>query len=301
MKSKADYHLLSKLRKAYTNGENISSYLKAQHDELDEVKVIEYAYDLQSGSYVDHFVGNKLFYEDYTDEMIAYAGSHIKSGRRLLDAGCGELTTSTSVWKKLPANMQYFATDISWSRLYTGCNYFADEMRDFTDVNLFVSDFSQLPLPSNGVDYIITNHALEPNGKNLHVVLQEFMRVAADKLFLFEPWYEGNSVEGRARMDSLGYIKGLESAIQDLGGDLVDVIRMKHKANPLNPTACFIVDVSKTDPIMKRKSDFFTFPGTESTLGKVDGYFTSDVGYLFPVLKGIPLLKRDNGIIASSF
>lgn len=300
MNSKADYYLFRKLREAYADGENISSYLKAHHDELDEEKVIEYAYDLQSGSYIRHFVDNKRFYKDYTDEMIACVGNHIRSGRRLLDAGCGELTISTSLWEKLPGKMQYFATDISWSRLHTGRNYFANEMGGFADIELFVSDFSQLPLPSNGVDYIMTNHALEPNGKNLHVVLDELIRVAADKLFLFEPWYERNSAEGQARMDSLGYIKGLESAVRDSGGNLVDVIPMKHKANPLNPTACFIVDVSKSKPT-SRKNDFFTFPGTESPLSKVDGYFTSDVGYLFPVLMDIPLLKRDNGIIASAF
>lgn len=32
---------------------------------------------------------------------------------------------------------------------------------------------------------------------------------------------------------------------------------MKRKANPLNPPAFFIVDVSKTDLIMKPKNDYF--------------------------------------------
>ena len=94
---------------------------------------------------------------------------------------------------------------------------------------MLCADIKSIPLKSNSIDVIISNHALEPNGKYLSDLIKELFRVVKKKLILFEPSYELNSLKGKKRMDKLGYIKNIKSTVKNLGGSLVEIIPIKNR------------------------------------------------------------------------
>ena len=51
---------LKELKQVFINGDNVISYLKREEkDDFNLIKAIEIAYDLQSGSYIDHYNNNQ--------------------------------------------------------------------------------------------------------------------------------------------------------------------------------------------------------------------------------------------------
>src|SRR5437763_14892597 len=104
------------------------------------------------------------------------------------------------------------------------------------DLRVMRAELSSIPLPSSSVDVVTTSHALEPNGGREREIIAELVRIARRKLVLFEPCYEMASPEAKARMESLGYIRGLTKLADRVTSlEIVD--------NPLNPTACFVISV----------------------------------------------------------
>ena len=100
-----------------------------------------------------------------------------------------------------------YAFDLSWSRLQHGRRYCQDILGESASIiRPFVADIDEIPLATNSIDIVTSNHALEPNGGNLSPLLSELFRVCRERLVLFEPSYELNSAEGKARMDKLGYL-----------------------------------------------------------------------------------------------
>jgi len=301
---KLEKSLLEQLKEMFEKGENLSQYLKSQNlYSIEAAQIIEMAYDLQAGSYIRLHNSNPEFLEQYTEEMMEIIDPFLTNGVSILDAGCGELTTSTVLLNKISNySINYHAFDISWSRLFKGKTFQKSYDLNLAKNQIFVADISKIPLPEKSIDIVITNHALEPNGSNLDVLLKELIRVTRKKLILFEPWYENNSVEGRARMDSHGYIKDLVNRCKHYDCIVDQVSAMKNLINPLNPTACFIV----TPPSEKfyktniKSETYLTVPGSEERLEFKDQvYFGKRSGYAFPILKGIPILKLENKIIAS--
>ena len=101
-------------------------------------------------------------------------------------------------------------------------------------------------------------------------------------------------------MDRLGYIKDIEGMVSKLGGKLLDVIPIQNIGNPLNPTACYIIE----PPIQSVKhlgSVTFCVPGTNFKL-EADGQylFSKDTGLVFPILDEIAVLKTTSAILATS-
>ena len=168
----------------------------------------------------------------------------------------------------------------------------------------FVGDIAETPLLDKSINVTISCHALEPNGGRLRELLSEIFRVTRDKIILFEPCYEINSDEGKKRMDRLGYIKDVDSALEALGGTLIDKIEMNNDLYPLNPTVCFVIEppsqpvvqTSFLDPV-----NIFSVPGTNHSLEKIDDfYFSNTTGLCFPILKSIPVLKSNTAILSTA-
>jgi uncharacterized protein YbaR (Trm112 family) len=129
-------------------------------------------------------------------------------------------------------------------------------------------------------------------------LLRELFRVAKRSLVLFEPSYEDASSEGRARMESLGYVKGLENAIADCGGKLLEKIPIKRHTNPLNPTYAFVVALQ--EPEFENVATFHC-PRSHELLSERKGFLWSPEGMLaYPVYDGIPILKSDNAVILTN-
>jgi len=296
---------LLKIKNAYKEDKNITSLLRKQKKiDFNTSEIIEVAYDLQAGSYIDFVQQNPEKSALYASELSAILDIYIDSNDSLLDIGTGELTTLSLIMTKLNIlPRKVFAFDISWSRLHKGVEYSKNMLgNDFDRIIPFSSKISEIAMLDKSIDVTTSSHALEPNGGNLKNLLKELFRITKKKLILFEPCYEANSDEGKKRMDSLGYIKNLENEARDLGGEVLERIEIKNTENPLNPTYCFIInlpetDISQTlDPI-----EIFSEPGTNNALQKLDNfYFSNKTGLSYPIIESIPILKSDNAILTSA-
>ena len=286
----------------YQKGENVTQYLRTKFGSVDNTsEIIEIAYDLQAGSYIEDLQQNHDKVEMYTTEISGILNNHLESGDSLLDVGTGEITTLTFVLNKLDIELSdIVALDISWSRLSVGMNFHEENRKIKFPLKTFVADIKEIPLHEKCVDIVTSSHALEPNGKNLETLLLELFRITKKKLVLFEPSYELNTEEGRARMDELGYIKDIQGAVSKLGGKLIDVVPVKNISNPLNPTACYIIEPPSKN---MKYLDAVTFcvPGTNFKLEAQGDYlFSKDTGLVFPILDEIAILKTTSAILATS-
>jgi SAM-dependent methyltransferase len=292
-------------RRAYREGRNVTETLRQQRGlAQNTAEIIETAYDLQAGTYMEAVAAAPEAANAYAAEVAALLDPHLPEGAALLDVGTGELTTLSLLSRHLAHRAgALLAFDISWSRLAKGRSFAQREMREPERLHCFCADMAEIPLADKSVDVTTSSHALEPNGGRLPQLLRELFRVTSGTLVLFEPCYEINSDEGRARMDRLGYIRDVEGAVRALGGTVRDRIALRHVANPLNPTACFVITPPPGGAPSQRvdAAPSYSVPGTSHSLQRVqEGYFSAETGLFFPVLDGIPVLKMNSAVLASA-
>ena len=285
----------------YEKGENVTNYLREKYGSEDNSSaIIELAYDLQAGSYIENVKSNFDKHDSYASELSKVLDENLRRGDSVLDVGTGELTTLTLVLNKLETELSRIAAlDLSWSRLAVGMKFHQNYRKLGFSLDVFAADMKNIPLHGKCVDVAISSHALEANGGNLETALLELFRVAKKKLILFEPSYELNSEEGQARMDSLGYIKNIEGTVTKLGGKVIDVTPIRHDFNPLNPTTCYIIEPpAHTEKNLEMVT--FCVPGTNFKL-ESDGrhWFSKDTGLVFPVLDDISIFKMSSAILAT--
>ena len=295
-------------KKAFNSGENITELLRFQKgNKSNTAEIIETAYDMQAGSYIYFPSSNFSHTSDYSQEIADIINNYLKNNDSLIDIGTGEITILSQVLNKLKILPRIvYAFDISWSRIYKGVFYAKEILNsNYKILNPFVADISEIPLPDKSINITTSNHALEANGDKLKDLLCELFRITVDKLILFEPCFEINSAEGKKRMDRLGYIKNIDGVVRELGGEIVEKIIMKNIDNSLNPTVCFIItpplSIEKSTKILNIKNKCYSVPGTNFQINKIDNfYFSNQVGLCYPILKGIPILKTKNAILASA-
>ncbi len=306
MRRQVEHSYILNAKQAYIEGKNIIELLRTQTNKSDNTaEIIEIAYDLQAGTYIEYVKNNFNRFSLYASELATLLNAHLDGDDSLLDIGTGELTTLSLLSLKLTQQPKtIFAFDISWSRIYKGLDFARQVMGSSTQRLVpFVANMSEIPLLDKSVDITTSSHALEPNGGKLSMLLSELFRVTAKKLVLFEPCYEINSDEGKQRMDKLGYIKDVEGEVKKLGGTLIEKTEIKHTSNPLNPTACFVIEppFSSTPQSAFGHTNIFSVPGTNEQLKKIDNfYFSNKTGLCFPILKSIPILKSNASILASA-
>ena len=299
------YFDILQARRAYGEGKNVTQMLRTQANLQENTsEIIEIAYDLQAGTYIESVNAHRDFSMQYAKELANILQEHVSPGDCLLDVGTGEITTLSLVTGNLAVSPErVFAFDISWSRIYKGISFARQRMGDrFAQLTAFVANMSEIPLPDKSINITISSHALEPNGSILPALLAELFRVTRDRLLLFEPCYEINTEEGQMRMDRMGYIKGLDRIASSLGGTLIDRIALKNVSNPLNPTACYIIRPPfQTLAVRRANAVEFSLPGSSLPLQRIeDFYFSHSTGYSFPILKSIPVLKSSVAILASA-
>ena len=303
-----DLKALEVAKNAQAAGKNIAEALRTLRLESENTEeIIEIAYELQAGSYIQFAETNSVNLEAFAEEYAELLKRYVGKDTILLDVGSGELTTLSFVLSKLPFfPSEVIATDISWSRLKLGLDFtnrfFGNQPPNLKAISC---EIGYLPFSSKSIDVTISNHALEPNGANLRSIMSELFRVTNSYLVLFEPYYEGSSKESKDRMRHHGYFNGIEEVVSDLGGEIESIIPLQTSLNNLNQTHCFIIS-----PPGQKKSKQATFegveqatisvPGTDSPIFPKSGYYHEpNLGLCFPVLEGIPILRRQSSILAS--
>ena len=289
---------LLEYKKKYLEGKNITEHLRKKKQlKTNSKEVIEIAYELQAGSYVDEFKKNKKIYNNYISEISACLNKNLDSYDSILDIGSGEATILTGVTNNLIfKNHNVTGFDISLSRVEIGKKYSSKNLKRGKKINFFVGAISQIPMQDKSIDIITSSHAIEPNGGDEDSIAKELIRVARKKIILFEPCYEKASSNIKKRMRKLGYIKDLTKYFKKYGAFFKGIVPIKESIDSMNPTYCYYFDLPKK--YKKISKFFYTDPGTNYRLiNKKNFYKSSKSPLSYPIINKIPILRVDKGII----
>ena len=187
--------------------------------------------------------------------------------------------------------------DISWSRVASCREWLANQ--GIKNPFLSIASLLHTPYADSSFDIVYTLHAIEPNGGNESAILEELFRIASRYLVLLEPGYELATEEARRRMESLGYCTGLVRHAADLGMKVIRHAMFSHTENALNPTAITVIEKNGGASTVVPKLVYPNF-GTP-LLEYPDSLFSAVALRAYPKLLGIPCLRREDGIIASSY
>jgi ubiquinone/menaquinone biosynthesis C-methylase UbiE len=303
------YSLVKQAKTIYSRQGNISEFLRnSLLLERNTPEIIEIAYDLQAGSYVNQALKNPIQQGNYCDELARYLDKYLTKDDSLLEIGCGEATTTFSVFQSLtnkPSHVLGF--DISFSRIKVAIKFWTHKYNKYINLvdaqsitsRFFIADLFSIPLSDKSVDIVYTSHSIEPNGGREVEALRSIFRIAKKRVLLFEPYFEAASPEGQARMSSHGYIKEIPKAIQEAGGKLQDIQKIEHIGNPLNPTYLFDIEIEiDSDPLVN--PSIWADPITLNPLYEQnDCFYSPTAGLAYPVIQGIPCLRPEQAIIAT--
>lgn len=290
------YDFIRTIKEAYSKGENISELISSRYSELSKTSdVIHYSYDLQAGSYRNIYNENADMREQ--KKAIGQAISSILRDMNidsLLDAGVGEATTLADIIAAGP-DIKYSGFDISLSRIFHARAHLGQ--MGIEGVRLYVADLKGIAQADSSVDAVFTFHAVEPNGGSEREILQELVRVARKYLVLVEPSYELGSDEQRQRMEKFNYCRGLREHLEALGCKVLEYGFFEHYGNPLNRPALHVVEVPDKGA---KGSPELVSPASHGSLVRADSFlYCADDGFLFPVVKNIPVMLADSAILCS--
>lgn len=288
------------MRKAFERGENAMEYARSMLGRRQNPALATLiAYDLQAGSYIRDALANPEGKNRWCAQTADLIKPWLPAGGSVLEAGCGEATTLAGVIEHLGGKASHaLGFDISWSRCAHGLRWLNTKGKAAT---LFVADLFEIPLADGSVDIVYTSHSIEPNGGREEAALRELMRVARRAVVLVEPIFELASAEAQARMMHHGYVRGLREVAEGLGYRVRDFRLLDFCVNPLNPSGVLLLEKEgATDA--QAGGPRWMCPLTESELMEsAEGYFSATTGFVYPVLGGIPLLRKSHAVIASAF
>lgn len=302
MKSDKDQirSLILGMREVYARGENAMAW--ARENITSEQNLLAntlIAYDLQAGSYRNVAIKNPKYFNDWSSQLAELIAPYIKPSDSILEVGVGEATTLSGVVKalKLP-DLKPLGFDVSWSRINVAQSWIDENS---VKAKLFVADLFSIPLADNSVDIIYTSHSLEPNGGREKDAINELFRVARKAVVLVEPIYELASTDAQKRMSQHGYVKGLKEAATLMDINVAKYGLLDVSWNPLNPSG--VVLMVKDEQYESANSEpalAWQCPITGAPLKDLgDLFYTAETGIAYPIMRHIPMLRAEHGIIAS--
>lgn len=287
------------MRAAYARRENAMDYARrAAGTASNALEATLVAYDLQAGNYVARVRRNPQGNEQWCAQLALALAPHVAAGGSLLEVGCGEATTLAGVLSHLPAAPAHaLGLDLSWSRCAQGLDWLAEQG---ASARLFVGDLFALPLADASIDVVYTSHSLEPNGGREEAGLRELLRVARRAVVLCEPIYELGHAAAQARMREHGYVRDLEATARRLGARVTPARLLPYSPNPLNPSGVLVLEKDAAAPVGGEPA--FRCPLTDTPLVDAgDAFCSESTGLVYPVLRGIPLLRPEHAVVASRF
>lgn len=295
--------VIKKIKQIYSSGGNIIRYLKnADHRMQNEIEDIMISYDFQAGSYTDVFRNHAEY--GFIKKCQAEKLAGIIDGfscpiESLLEAGVGEATTLVPTWGYLKRkDIEWFGgNDISYSRIHVARQFAAAEGAE--TANLFVADIFDMPIKDNGMDVVYTFHSMEPNGSFESELLDELYRIAKKYIILIEPDYNLADAAGKRRMDENGYVKDVAVIARNKGWKIIVDEPFGIDSNALNPAGVLVIE-KKPEAESDRSASKFCCPVTHTALEVIgNAYFSMESLLAYPILNGIPCLRKENAILAT--
>jgi uncharacterized protein YbaR (Trm112 family) len=292
---------LRTLKAQYQAGANITSLLRVEAGvAVNTPEIIETAYDLQTGSYVDGLrdpqaLAVRQAYASEIASVILEAGAPAS----LLEAGVGDTTTLSLVLTALGAPVPAWGFDLSWSRIHWARQWLARKGQE--RVALCVADLKSLPYSDAAFDVVYTSHSMEPNHGSEVPILIELLRVTRRLLVLVEPEpdFELATPQARARMELHGYVRGIPDILSGMGLERVTHRPSKTSINSLNPSGITII---RKESAGQEGSTSYVCPKTRSALvAKGNCLFSPESLCAYPLIDDIPYLRADRAIVASRF
>ncbi len=114
--------LITGMRAAFTNGENVMEYARQTKGALGISPIATLiAYDLQAESYISGARANPEARERWCGKLADILNPYITTQSTVLEVGCGEATTLAGVLNRLSSSPRHaLGFDISWSRCAHG-------------------------------------------------------------------------------------------------------------------------------------------------------------------------------------
>tara|TARA_B110000971_G_scaffold28239_2_gene25290 strand:+ start:106 stop:1005 length:900 start_codon:yes stop_codon:yes gene_type:complete len=253
---------------------------------LDKTKIINFAYDLQTGSYIRDWEKKKQAYRSFNEEIVEVINDNFRKLSNLLDCGCGELT-NTNLLRKGIKNIKIYGLDFSFNRILAGVKYFKLKKKD---MNFVCATLKDIPFKNNSFEISMTMHAIEPNNGEEEEIIKELIRVSSRGLVLIEPDYKLANTIQRKRMRKYGYTQNLEKILIKKNIKYKK-IPMKNYLSFKNKSSIYIINLNKK----KIKSPIIVEPITKKPISLINSnyIYSKTVGLIYPVIEGIPILKKE--------
>ncbi|NDV20646.1 methyltransferase domain-containing protein [Pseudodesulfovibrio sp. JC047] len=287
---------MAELKREYDKGTNLIRYIRKETGtDMVSAQMILKSYDLQTGSYIAALSdpGAPEFQKARARDIVNSLGDVTFDS--LLEAGCGEGTTLVHVVNELstpPSTIAGF--DISWSRVKYARHFATKNALNGT---FFMGEMTHFPVPDNAYDMVFTSHSIEPNRGAEHTILAEIHRVTRRYAALVEPCYELATPAMRDHMDTHLYCRNLASHAQDAGFSILahHLLEKTHKGR----TMMLLLEKPSAQPA---PSPGFACPSCTSPLISHAGHlFCPECMVVYPILDGLPCLRKEHAIIASTF
>lgn len=285
-------HPLRAALAAAEDGRSITEVLtSADIAGLGSPALIEAMYEAQAGTYTAEQHDDAL--RLYTLEVCRTFADFVGQYDDVLDVGTGEANRLIAALRFSGHRGHVAAVDLSWSRLSWAQ---ANARQAGVRVDFAVAEAACLPLADGSVDWVTSVHALEPNTGRETTLLTEMARVARKGVLLIEPDWQIADDAQRARMARLGFVRNLREAAWLAGLDLLHDYPLAHNANPDNPASVLVLAPTHT---AAQADSLWRDPVDGEPLLPYGGGLRTPGGLFYPVLDGIPFLRRRDALMAA--
>ena len=244
----------------------------------------------------------RVFMKEAYHKHLNWLSSEIKnlgtSNSSLLEVGAGEFTTLIPVAQLInDTSLEIHASELSWSRCRVGIDFAKSlgvKISSITSASVL-----ELPYPDNCFDIVYTHCCLEELGGYEKEALKELIRITNRDLILIEASYELGSKKQKTKLFNRRWNVNLFSAAKDLGHKLI-----KHELTPYwvdQGHHASIIHIKKLTDASKSPYKLVC-PETKQDLDKDERfYFCRTTGIAYPILQGVPIFLKTNGIVASKY